>query len=54
MEEFIVEELVKAIKKTPNLKITILLDKERSERWENGNRAMTMLTKLTFEVILYF
>jgi len=29
MEELIVEELIKALKKNPNLKITILLDRGR-------------------------
>jgi phosphatidylserine/phosphatidylglycerophosphate/cardiolipin synthase-like enzyme len=46
MEEFIVEELLKALKRKPNLKLTILLDANRALRIENNNQTHHMLNRL--------
>jgi hypothetical protein len=50
MEEFIVEELLKALRCYPDLKVTILLDHNRGLRDELGKSSLTMLSKLIYEV----
>jgi len=50
MEEFLVEELLKALRRNPDLKITILLDYGRGTRLEYGKNSLTMLKKLLLEV----
>jgi hypothetical protein len=50
MEEFIVEELLKALRRNPDLKITILLDYGRGTRVENGKNSLDMLRKLLLQV----
>jgi hypothetical protein len=52
MEEFIVEELLKALKRKPNLKLTILLDANRALRVEDNKQTHNMLNKLHTLVIL--
>jgi hypothetical protein len=55
MEEFLVDEIYKALLRNPNLRVTILLDNERSSREENGKNSIQMLSKLVKEVfILHF
>jgi hypothetical protein len=51
MEEFIVEELLKALRRNPDLKITILLDYGRGTREEKGKTSLDMLRKLLLQVI---
>ncbi len=46
MEEFIIEELIKALQRKPNLKLNILLDKNRAMRIENGKQSHMMLNKI--------
>jgi CDP-diacylglycerol--glycerol-3-phosphate 3-phosphatidyltransferase len=46
MEEFIVEELIKALKRKPNIKLTILLDYNRAMRIENNQQTANMLNKI--------
>jgi hypothetical protein len=50
MEEFIVEELLKALRRNPDLKITILLDYGRGTRVEKGKTSLDMLRKLILQV----
>ena len=50
MEEFLVEELLKALRKNPDLKITIVLDYGRGTRLENGKNSLSLLKKLILEV----
>jgi CDP-diacylglycerol--glycerol-3-phosphate 3-phosphatidyltransferase len=49
MEEFIVEELYKALKRSPDLKVTILLDHGRGLRIENGKNSLEMLRRLIIQ-----
>ena len=44
MEEFLVDEIIKALKRHPNLKVNILLDKGRGTR-EVGNKSSALLLK---------
>jgi CDP-diacylglycerol--glycerol-3-phosphate 3-phosphatidyltransferase len=55
MEEFLVDQLYKALNSNPNLKLTILLDKSRSSREENSMKtSITMLNRLVSEVTYIF
>jgi hypothetical protein len=49
MEEFLVEELLKALRRKPDLKITILLDYGRGCRQE-GRSSLQMLERLITKV----
>jgi hypothetical protein len=53
MEEYIVEELLQALKRNPDLKITILLDYGRGTRLEKGKDSLMMLEKLLIQVNIY-
>ena len=53
MEEFIVEELLKALRRYPDLKVTILLDFGRGMRLENGKNSLDMLKKIQQQVYLF-
>jgi hypothetical protein len=66
MEEFIIEELLRALRRQPNLKITILVDSSRcnlyftylfiynliiiARRLESGRTSQQMLARLKKEV----
>ena len=50
MEELYVEEILKAIRKNPKLKVTILLDRSRGLRYSGNKNSNTMLKKLLSEV----
>lgn len=55
MEELFVEEILKAIRKNPKLKVTILLDRSRGLRNFENKNSNTLLRKLISEVyLLYF
>jgi hypothetical protein len=54
MEEYIVEELLQALKRNPDLKVTILLDYGRGTRMENGKDSLMMLDRLLIQVKSYF
>lgn len=51
IEQFLVDELLKALQRKPNLKVTILLDHQRGLRLEKGENSLTMLSKIITEVI---
>jgi len=54
MEEYIVEEILQALKRNPDLKVTILLDYARGTRLEKGKDSLMMLDKLQIEVNTIF
>jgi CDP-diacylglycerol--glycerol-3-phosphate 3-phosphatidyltransferase len=51
MEEFIVEELLRAMKRKPNIKLTMLLDYNRAMRIEDNKQTHIMLSKISKLVI---
>ena len=53
MEEFIIEELLKALRRYPDLKITLLFDYSRSSRIEEGKSSYQFLSRLLTEVSNY-
>jgi len=53
MEEYIVEELLQALKRNPDLKVTILLDYSRGTRLEKGKDSLMMVERLLLEVIFF-
>lgn len=50
MEEFLVEEIIKALKRIPQLKITIVLDYNRSIRVEKGKNSLDIIKRIITEV----
>jgi hypothetical protein len=54
MEEFLVDEILKALRRKPNLKVTILLDHCRGLRIEDGKNSLSILKKLVYEVTNFF
>ena len=54
MEEYIVEELLQALKRNPDLKVTILLDYSRGTRFEKGKDSLMMVERLLLEVISFY
>ncbi len=54
MEEFLCEELLKALKRKPELKITIVLDYGRGLRDGIGKTSLKMLERLHLKVTINF
>jgi len=54
MEEFLAEELFKAVKENPELKVTIVLDRSRAMRDDRqGMNSHSLLSKLIKDVSKY-